>query len=81
MTVQKMEAIVYYSHTRKRRYFSKNAAIKGEANARIYKKYPLEQMESESGRVTYPGYDIAVDHPEFYRRAIRYLTYLLKKNT
>ena len=67
----------YYSPTRNRRYFSKEAAIKAEAKARIFKKYPSEPYESETG---YAGYNIWDDRPEFYQRALRFLSYLIKKN-
>ncbi|WP_446471123.1 hypothetical protein [Xenorhabdus stockiae] len=81
MTIQTMEAEVYYSPTKNRRYFSKKSAIYGEVRARIYKKYPREKPEYHEGMMICPGYDIAFDRPEFYQRAIRYLTYLLKINT
>lgn len=68
---------VYYSPTRNRRYFSKEAAIKAEAKARIFKKYPSEPYESDTG---YAGYNIWADRPEFYQRALRFLSYLIKKN-
>lgn len=68
---------VYYSPTRNRRYFSKEAAIKAEAKARIFKKYPSEPYESDTG---YAGYNIWDDRPEFYQRALRFLCYLIKKN-
>lgn len=68
---------VYYSPTRNRRYFSKEAAIKAEAKARIFKKYPSEPYESDTG---YAGYNILDDRPEFYHRALRFLCYLIKKN-
>ncbi|HHN8580770.1 TPA: hypothetical protein ACRR2I_001231 [Providencia rettgeri] len=68
---------VYYSPTRNRRYFSKEAAIKAEAKARIFKKYPSEPYESGTG---YAGYNIWDDRPEFYQRALRFLSYLIKKN-
>jgi hypothetical protein len=68
---------VYYSPTRNRRYFSKEAAIKAEAKARIFKKYPSEPYESDTG---YSGYNIWDDRPEFYQRALRFLSYLIKKN-
>lgn len=68
---------VYYSPTRNRRYFSKEAAIKAEAKARIFKKYPSEKPESDTG---YAGYNIWDDRPEFYHRALRFLCYLIKKN-
>ena len=68
---------VYYSPTMNRRYFSKEAAIKAEAKARIFKKYPSEPYESDTG---YAGYNIWDDRPEFYQRALRFLSYLIKKN-
>lgn len=68
---------VYYSPTRNRRYFSKEAAIKAEAKARIFKKYPPEPYESDTG---YSGYNIWDDRPEFYQRALRFLSYLIKKS-
>lgn len=68
---------VYYSPTRNRRYFSKEAAIKAEAKARIFKKYPSEPYESDTG---YAGYNIWDDRPDFYQRALRFLSYLIKKN-
>ncbi|MGJ0580659.1 hypothetical protein ACR71G_22100 [Xenorhabdus bovienii] len=79
MTIKMIETLVYYSPTRKRRYFSKRGAIKAEANARIYKKYPKEEQEYHEGNLSYPGYDIACERPVFYSRAIRYLSYLLRK--
>ncbi|MEX6325173.1 hypothetical protein AB6F65_09850 [Providencia hangzhouensis] len=77
MTVTTEVAKVYYSPTRNRRYFSKEAAIKAEAKARIFKKYPSEPYESDTG---YAGYNIWDDRPEFYQRALRFLSYLIKKN-
>ena len=68
---------VYYSPTRNWRYFSKEAAIKAEAKARIFKKYPSEPYESDTG---YAGYNIWDDRPEFYQRALRFLSYLIKKS-
>lgn len=68
---------VYYSPTRNRRYFSKEAAIKAEAKARIFKKHPSDPYESDTG---YAGYNIWDDRPEFYQRALRFLSYLIKKN-
>lgn len=76
MCIQEMNVRVYFATTRNRRYFSKNAAIKAEVKARIFMKYPFEKPESDTG---YPGYYISEDRPEFYRRAVRYLTYLIKK--
>lgn len=77
MCIQEMTVRVYYSPTRNRRYFSKEAAIKAEAKARIFKKYPSEKPESDTG---YAGYNIWADRPEFYQRALRFLSYLIKKN-
>lgn len=77
MCIQEITAQVYYSPTRNRRYFSKEAAIKAEAKARIFKKYPSEPYESDTG---YAGYNIWDDRPEFYQRALRFLSYLIKKN-
>lgn len=77
MCIQEMTVRVYYSPTRNRRYFSKEAAIKAEAKARIFKKYPSEPYESDTG---YAGYNIWNDRPEFYQRALRFLSYLIKKN-
>ncbi len=77
MCIQEMTVLVYYSPTRNRRYFSKEAAIKAEAKARIFKKYPSEPYESDTG---YAGYNIWDDRPEFYQRALRFLSYLIKKN-
>lgn len=77
MCIQEMTVRVYYSPTRNRRYFSKEAAIKAEAKARIFKKYPSEKPESDTG---YAGYNIWADRPEFYQQALRFLSYLIKKN-
>lgn len=65
---------VYYAPTRGRRYFSKPAAIHGEAVAIIYKKYPSEKFESNTGS----SYDIKYDEPERYGTMLRRMIRIVK---
>ena len=63
----KQTAAVYCAPTRGRRYFSKSAAIKAEAQAIILKKYPAEQACKDFAcGCGDPGWHIAYDEPERY---------------
>lgn len=75
MAIQKVNADVYFAPTRNRRYFSRQAAIEGEAMAIILKKYPIEPFESDTGA----GYDIRVDEPERYEKMHRRMCRVLKQ--
>lgn len=72
----KQQATVWYAPTRKRRYFSKDSAISGEASAIIFKRYPIEPFERETGY----GYDIRVSEPERFEKMHRRLCRLIKTN-
>jgi hypothetical protein len=47
--ITKSKSITYYAPTRKRRYFSLNAACNGEAGAIIKNRYPTEEFNREDG--------------------------------
>jgi hypothetical protein len=55
--ITKQDAVVFYAPTAGRRYFTKPAAINAEAKAKINKKYPAEEYETdENGNMTYGGF-------------------------
>jgi len=72
--IEEQTAKVYYAPTRKRRYFSKNAAINAEAAAIIYKKYPSEKYESDTGH----SYNIKFDEPGRYGTMHRRLCLMMR---
>ena len=72
--VKTQTAVVYYAPTRGRRYFTRSAAIKGEALAIILKKYPLEDYEPDTGFYA----DIRISEPDRFERMMRSMIYKLK---
>ncbi|CAI1037884.1 hypothetical protein [Serratia fonticola] len=78
--IQAQMAKVYYAPTKKRRYFSKSAAIRAETNAIIFARYPYEHPEYEGTYCTYPGYNFAVDEEDRYRKMYRRLHRLVAKS-
>ena len=73
--IKKMNAVVYFAPTRGRRFLSKSAAISAEARAIIYKKYPIEPFEPDTGH----RYDIKFDEPSRYQVMHRRLSKILAK--
>jgi hypothetical protein len=74
MGIESVKANVFYAPTKKRRYFSRQAAINGEATAIILKRHPLEPFESDTGA----GYDIRIDEPDRYEKMHRRLCRIIK---
>lgn len=70
---------VWHSSEKGRRYFSRSAAINAEVRQIIYRLYPYEKPESESGMLTYPGYDIAIDDPERYAKLYRRIRKIVER--
>jgi hypothetical protein len=66
---------VWHAPTRGRRYFSKKAAVNAEAKAIIYKRYPIEQFEQDTGNF----FDFATDEPARYGKMHRRLSLKLIK--
>jgi hypothetical protein len=72
--ISAIETTVYYS-TRHRKYISKASAIKAEARAIIFKRYPAEPFESDTGH----SYHIDLDEPERYHKMHRRLCRIIRK--
>ena len=79
--VTSQNAQVWYSPTKRRRYFSRSGAIHAEAKALILIRYPTEKPEQEQGRMTYPGYHFPSDEPDKYKKMLRRLKRIISKNT
>ena len=73
--IENQLAKVWYAPTRRRRYFSKSAAIKGEATAVILQKYPIEPYEYDTGA----GFDIRHDEPERFKKMHRRVCKIIAK--
>lgn len=80
MGIKIQTAKVYFSPTKNRRYLSRLAAIKAEAKAIIFARYPSERPEHIEGRMTYPGYSIAYDEPERYQKMLRRMCRIVAKH-
>jgi hypothetical protein len=79
--IEKRTATVFYAPTKRRRYFSMQAAISGEATALILKKHPTEQSEyDDSMRCTYGGWDIRFNEPDKFATMHRRLSRILTKH-
>jgi len=77
--IEKQTTTVWYSPTRRRRFFTKNGAIHAEAVALIYKKNPSYPSEDdEFGRCTYRGYNIKYDEPERFETMVRRMEKIIK---
>lgn len=74
--ISKQISTVWYAPTRGRRYLSKKSAINAEAKAIIYKKYPPEPYEDDTGNC----YNIDIDEPERYMKMHRRLALKLKNS-
>lgn len=66
---------VFYAPTVKKRFLTLSGAIKAEAKAKIYKKYPSEPFEDDTGA----GWDIQYDEPEKYAKLFSRLCRLLRR--
>lgn len=78
--IQAQMAKVYYAPTKKRRYFSKSAAICAETKAKIFARHPPESADYDNGHMTYPGWNIELDEPERYSKMYRRLRRLVAKS-
>ena len=72
--IQVQTATVYYAKTKGRRYLTKNAAIRAEAEAVILRKYPLRDYEPDTGFYV----DIRISEPVKFERIMRSMIYKLK---
>jgi len=72
-----MQATVWLAPTKGRRYFNRKAAIKGEARALIYKKFPM----IEGFGMNEPLCDIAEYDPERYAKLHARLCRILDRVT
>lgn len=75
--IQEQNATVFYSPTMGRRYLNKYAAISAEARALIYKKYPQEAFEPDTGHC----YDIATHEADKYNKLHKRLYRLILRST
>ncbi len=75
--IEKQTATVYYAPTKRRRYFSLQAAIHAEAVARIYRKHPAEATAYVDD-VFYPGWDIKYDDPDRFGTMLRRMKRIIK---
>lgn len=73
--IEQQTATVWYAPTRRRRYLSKNGAIKGEATALILKKHPIEPSDHDTGE----GFDIRYHEPERFEKMHRRMCRLISK--
>lgn len=64
--IEMRTATVYYAPTRRRRFFSKQKAIRAEAVALIYRKYPREAFEEETGHFE----DMQIKEPERFSEIV-----------
>ena len=74
--IEKQQATVFYAPKAGRRYFTKSAAIKAEAKAIIYAKYPRESFEPDTGY----SFDIETDCPKRYAIMFRRMCRLVKRS-
>lgn len=80
MTIERQTTTTYYAPTKRRRYFTKSAAIKAEAKAIIKKHFPDERGCSEPFcECGDPGWSLEIDQPERWSRYYRKLCAALRK--
>lgn len=72
---------VWFSPARGRHFLTRRAAIRAEAHAKIFDRYPYERPDYENGFLTYPGYSIQHDEPERYQKLLRRMMRLIDKHT
>lgn len=72
---------VWYSSSRGRHFLSRRSAIRAEAHAKIFDRYPYERPDYENGFLTYPGYSIQHDEPERYQKLLRRMMRIIDKHT
>lgn len=74
-------AKVWYSPTKRRRYFSKSAAVHAEALAIIMKRHPIERAAyTADGGLIDPGFDWRWEEPERFQKMLRRLKQIIEKN-
>ncbi|WP_210502014.1 hypothetical protein [Pantoea ananatis] len=78
-TVQSQQTKVWYSPTKRRRYFSRYAAVHAEAKAKILNRYPTEKPEYDNGFLTYPGFHFPSEEPEKFAKMMRRLKRMINK--
>ena len=80
MPISKQTATVYYSPSKRRRYFTLKAAVQAEAKAKIFTKFPGEDYEyDENGYCTYGGYHFPSQEPERYAKLLNRLCRIIAK--
>lgn len=74
---------VYRAPTKGRSYLSARSAADAEARAMLGEKYPSEEAEYESGRMTYPGYHWSSDERlvRVHKRLSRFILRALRRST
>lgn len=72
---------VWFSPARGRHFLTRRAAIRAEAHAKIFDRYPYERPDYENGFLTYPGYSIQHDEPERYQKLLRRMMRLIDRHT
>lgn len=75
--IEKQQATVWLAPTKGRRYFTRKAAIKAEARALIFKKYPKEENHDEFR--SWIDYDIEQAEPERYEKMHRRMCRILER--
>lgn len=56
MAIEKKTAVVWFSPSANRRFFSKKSAVDAETRSIIRSRYPTENAEYENGMKYYPGF-------------------------
>ncbi|HHZ68828.1 MAG TPA: hypothetical protein EYN67_12375 [Flavobacteriales bacterium] len=74
MSIEAQTAKVYFAPTKGRRYLTKGSAIHNEARAIIYKHYPREPYESDTGYFC----DIGETRPMYFTRKYKALCEALR---
>ena len=74
-------AKVWYAPTKRRRYFSKSAAVNAEALAQIMNRHPIEQAAyTYEVALIDPGFDWTREEPERYEKMLRRLKRIISKH-
>lgn len=72
---------VWFSPARGRHFLTRRAAIRAEAHAKIFDRYPYERPDYDNGFLTFPGYSIQHDEPERYQKMLRRMMRIIDKST
>jgi hypothetical protein len=80
VSISKQTATVYYSQSKRRRYFTLKAAVQAEAKAMIFAKFPNEDCDYDgNGACTYGGYHFPTDDPERYEKLLNRLCRIIAR--